>query len=161
MRPADFPPDFPAKASARPARPRFANLLNQAQRAIQRWIESRPGAWEGVSAAQVGLLFLLKSRSDAAIGEIAGALGVAPAAVTNLSKRMQAAGLIERVADPKDARLTRLRLSEAGLAAAEQAGGFLVELNGRLTQGFSQDELQTVARWLAQAAALEPGPPQD
>ena len=161
MRPAEFPPDLPARAIARPARPRFANLLNHAQRAIQRWIEGRPGAWEGISAAQVGLLFLLKSRSDAAIGEIAGALGVAPAAVTNLSKRMQAAGLVERVADPKDARLTRLRLSSAGAAAAEQAGGFLAELNGQLTQGFSPEEVQTVAHWLAQAAALEAGSPQD
>ncbi|VXC71628.1 MarR family winged helix-turn-helix transcriptional regulator [Massilia sp. 9I] len=164
MRPADFPPDLPGKAgaaAARAARPRFANLLNHAQRAIQRWIEGRPGAWDGASAAQVGLLFLLKSRSDAPIGEIAAALGVAPAAVTNLSKRMQAAGLVERVADARDARLTRLRLSMAGLAAAEQAGVYLVELNSRLSAGFSPEELQTVARWLAQAAALEPGPQRD
>ncbi|MFN3792026.1 MarR family winged helix-turn-helix transcriptional regulator [Massilia sp.] len=145
----------------RPAKPRFVQLLGRAQRALQRWIEARPESWEGISAAQVGLLFVLRSRGDAAVGEIALELGVAPAAVTNLSKRMQAAGMVERVADARDARLTRLRMTGAGGAASERAGEVLVELNARLSEGFTLEELQTVARWLAQAAALEPGTARD
>lgn len=144
-----------------PAKPRFVQLLNRAQRALQRWIETRPEAWEGISAAQVGLLFVLRSRGDAAIGEIAGELGVAPAAVTNLSKRMQAAGLVERVADAGDARLTRLRMTGVGADASTRAGAVLVELNARLADGFTPEELQVVARWLKQAAALEPRAPRD
>ncbi len=144
------------------ARPRFVQLINRAQRALQRWIETRPESWEGISAAQVGLLFVLKSRKGepAAVGEIAGELGVAPAAVTNLSKRMQAAGMVERVADSRDARLTRLRMTGAGREASARAGEVLVELNARLMQGFTPDELQVVARWLAQAAALDTDPPR-
>jgi DNA-binding MarR family transcriptional regulator len=146
-----------------PGRPRFVQLLNRAQRALQRWIEARPESWEGISAAQVGLLFVLQSRQGepAAVGEIAAELGVAPAAVTNLSKRMQAAGMVERVADARDARLTRLQMTAAGADASARAGEVLVELNACLTEGFTPDELQTVARWLRQAAALEPGLPQD
>lgn len=144
-----------------PAKPRFVQLLNRAQRALQRWIEARPESWEGISAAQVGLLFVLRARGDAAVGEIAGELGVAPAAVTNLSKRMQAAGMVERVADARDARLTRLRMTGAGQEAGTRAGEVLVELNARLAEGFTPEELQTVARWLAQAAALEPSASQD
>lgn len=132
--------------------PRFVALVNRAQRAMQRWIEGRPEAWEGASAAQAGLLFLLAAREDAAIGEIAQALDVAPAAVTNLSKRMQAAGLVERVGDAHDARLTRLRLSEAGRAASRQATAALAELNAALRAGFTEQELAVVARWLEQAA---------
>ena len=144
-----------------PAKPRFVQLLNRAQRALQRWIEARPESWEGISAAQVGLLFVLRARGDAAVGEIATELGVAPAAVTNLSKRMQAAGMVERVADAHDARLTRLRMTGSGREAGTRAGEVLVELNARLSEGFTPEELQTVARWLAQAAALEPGASQD
>lgn len=138
------------------AKPRFVQLLTRAQRALQRWIEARPESWEGISAAQVGLLFVLQSRrgEPAAIGEIAGELGVAPAAVTNLSKRMQAAGMVERVGDAQDARLTRLQMTAAGAAASARAGDVLVELNARLAEGFTPEELQTVARWLAQAAVL-------
>ena len=143
------------------AKPRFVQLLNRAQRALQRWIEARPESWEGISAAQVGLLFVLRARGDAAVGEIATELGVAPAAVTNLSKRMQAAGMVERVADARDARLTRLRMTGSGQEASTRAGEVLVELNARLSEGFTPEELQTVARWLAKATALEPGASQD
>ena len=134
--------------------PRFVHLVNRAQRSLQRWIEGRPEAWEGASAAQAGLLFLLTAREDAPIGEIAQALDVAPAAVTNLSKRMQAAGLVERVADAYHARLTRLRLSDEGRAASRQASLALADLNKRLCAGFTPDELALVARWLEQATRV-------
>jgi DNA-binding MarR family transcriptional regulator len=134
--------------------PRFVFLVNRAQRAMMRWIESRPAAWEGASAAQAGLLFLLAGRDAASIGEIAAALEVAPAAVTNLSKRMEAASLVERIADEHDARMTRLRLTGAGSAASVQAKAVLAELNTKLCQGFSAEELQTVARWLDHSAVV-------
>jgi DNA-binding MarR family transcriptional regulator len=135
--------------------PRFVFLLNRAQRILQRWVETRPDAWEGVSSAQAGVLFILAGRGSATIGEIALELSVAPAAVTNLSKRMQDAGLVERFADEHDARLTRLRMTFAGEQAAAKARVALAGLNERITRGFSPEELATVARWLEQVAALE------
>lgn len=130
--------------------PRFVFLVNRAQRAIMRWIEGRPAAWDGASAAQAALLFLLAGRESASdsasIGEIAAALQVAPAAVTNLSKRMEAARLVERVADAQDARMTRLRLTARGRAAGAQAKTVLAQLNAQLCRGFSAEELQIVAR---------------
>lgn len=137
-----------------PKPPRFVFLVNRAQRAIMRWIEGRPEAREGASAAQAGLLFLLAARDAASVGEIATALDVAPAAVTNLSKRMEAASLVERVADAHDARLTRLRLTDQGRAAGAQAKAVLAQLNQNLCQGFTLEELQTVARWLDHAAIV-------
>jgi DNA-binding MarR family transcriptional regulator len=134
--------------------PRFVFLVNRAQRAIGRWIERRPEAWDGISPAQVGLLFLLAARDEAAVGEIAQALDVAPAAVTNLSKRMQAADLIERVGDARDGRLTRLRLTPAGAAASAQAHAVLDQLNARLLRNFTADEQAVVARWLNHAALV-------
>ncbi|XYJ11833.1 MarR family winged helix-turn-helix transcriptional regulator [Telluria sp. B2] len=140
--------------------PRFVYLVNRAQKAIARWIEGRPDAWDGISGAQAGLLFVLAARDEAAIGEIAQALDVAPAAVTNLSKRMQAAGLVERVGDALDARMTRLRLTAAGRQAGERAQAVLVQLNARLTDGFSEEELQVVARWLEHSARAMGQDPQ-
>jgi DNA-binding MarR family transcriptional regulator len=137
--------------------PRFVLLVNRAQRAIMRWIEGRPEAWEGASAAQAGLLFLLAGRDAASIGEIASELEVAPAAVTNLSKRMEAASLVERIADERDARMTRLRLTHDGMAASAQARSVLADLNKALCQGFTPEELQTVARWLDHASVALKG----
>jgi DNA-binding MarR family transcriptional regulator len=135
--------------------PRFVFLLNRAQRVLQRWVETRPGGWEGISSAQAGVLLILAARGGATIGELATDLKVAPAAVTNLSKRMQAAGLVERVADEHDARLTRLRITPAGEQAGAAARTALAGLNERITRGFSDAELATVARWLEQVAGLE------
>lgn len=135
--------------------PRFVFLLNLAQRRLQRWTETRPEAWDGISSAQVGLLFLLASRNQATIGEIAQALQVAPAAVTNLSKRMEAAGLIERVADSSDGRVTRLQLTKAGQDASARSSDVLQELNKQLSKGFTADELAVVARWLTHVGGLE------
>lgn len=134
--------------------PRFGFLLHRAQRALQRWTETRPDTWPGISSAQVGLLFYLESHPQAMIGEIAAALQVAPAAVTNLSKRMQEAGLIERVADAEDARITRLRLTAAGEDAHRHAHRLLGQMNAHLKAGFSEEELAIVARWLQHAATL-------
>lgn len=139
---------------SKPAPARLVFMLNRAQRAVQRWVEGRPDAWDGISSAQVGLLFFLASRRNASIGEIATALEVAPAAVTNLSKRMQAAALVERTGDEHDARMTRLRLTVQGEQASARSHLVLQDLNGQLKAGFSSDELAIVARWLAQAAAL-------
>ena len=80
---------------------------------------------------------------------------MAPAAVTNLSKRMQDAGLVERYADEHDARLTRLRMTPAGEQAAAMARTALAGLNARMMEGFSETELETVARWLERVAALD------
>ncbi len=142
-------------APAKP--PRLVFLLNRAQRVLQRWIENAPQAWDGISSAQVGLLFFLASRNEAAIGEIAQGLDVAPAAVTNLSKRMEVADLVERCADAHDGRLTRLRLTPAGERANAQAGIVLKDLNLQLRAGFSDDEMATVARWLKHVCDLAPG----
>ena len=142
--------------------PRFVFLLNRAQKTLQRWIETRPQAWDGISSAQAGLLFLLASRDGAAtVGDIAKGLQVAPAAVTNLSKRMQAAHLIERVDDEADGRVTRVRLTAQGEDASRQAHAVLQDLNARLTAGFTPDELDVVARWLTQVAELERDLPRD
>jgi len=141
--------------------PRFVFLLNRAQRILQRWVETHPSGWDGISSAQAGVLFLLASRSSVTIGEVAAELKASPAAITNLSKRMQAAGLVERYADEMDARLTRLRATPAGEQAASSARTALAGLNARITRGFSDDELAVVARWLEQVAELENDSPQD
>ena len=135
--------------------PRLVFLLNRAQRMLQRWTETRHEAWEGISSAQVALLFMLSSRDQATIGEIAQELQVAPAAVTNLSKRMEARGMIERVADANDGRVTRLRLTQSGEQASARSGVVLKELNKQLGEGFSADELATVARWLTHVSQLK------
>ena len=122
-------------------------LLNVAQRRLQRWMAARAQA-SGVTAAQSGLLFILGQRDGVLMGEAGAALDLGPPGISGLVDRMTAASLIKRRADPDDGRAWRLWLTPAGRAALAQSKAGLAEVNTRLTEGFTEAEIDVVARWL-------------
>jgi DNA-binding MarR family transcriptional regulator len=126
---------------------RLVFLLNVAQRRLQRWMAARTQA-SGVSAAQSGLLFILGQRDGVLMGEAGAALDLGPPGISGLVDRMTAASLIKRRADPDDGRAWRLWLTPVGRAAMAQSKAGLVEVNARLTEGFTEAEIDVVARWL-------------
>jgi len=127
--------------------PRLVFLLNVAQRRLQRWMAAQTDA-SGVTAAQSGLLFVLGKRDGVLMGEAGAALDLGPPGISGLVDRMTAANLIKRRADPDDGRAWRLWLTPAGRAALARSKAGLSEVNARLTDGFSEVEIDVVARWL-------------
>ncbi len=126
---------------------RLVFLLNVAQRRLQRWIAAQ-NQQSGVTAVQSGLLFVLGLRDGVLMGEAGAALDLGPPGISGLVDRMTAANLIRRRADPDDGRAWRLWLTPAGRAALAQSKAGLAEINARLTDGFSEAEIDVVARWL-------------
>src|SRR6478672_1661100 len=126
---------------------RLVFLLNVAQRRLQRWMAART-QHNGVTAAQSGLLFILGQRDGVLMGEAGAALDLGPPGISGLVDRMTAASLIKRRADPDDGRAWRLWLTPAGRAALAQSKAGLTEVNARLTDGFSEAEIDVVARRL-------------
>ena len=109
----------------------------------------------GLTAAQSGVLFFLGERDGALIGEAADALDLAPSAVSGLVQRMEALEWVARHADEHDGRTLRVWLNQAGrshLPALKQA---TTRINARLTSGFTEAELATVARWLTHVQQLD------
>jgi DNA-binding MarR family transcriptional regulator len=125
---------------------RLVFLLSVAQRRLQRWVARTQDS--GVTAAQSGLLFILGQRDGVLIGEAGAALDLGPPGISGLVDRMTAANLIRRRADPDDGRAWRLWLTPTGRAALAQAKAGLAEINARLTDGFTEAEIDVVARWL-------------
>ncbi|MBN3789979.1 MarR family transcriptional regulator [Burkholderia sp. Ac-20353] len=123
-------------------------LLNLGQRRVQRWVDRKAETDARASAAQAGVLFYLAKQDGALIGEVGAALQLAPSAMTGLADRMARAGLLTRHYDSDDGRATRLFLTDDGHAALKKARVLLRELNDRLCDGFSDEELDVVARWL-------------
>jgi DNA-binding MarR family transcriptional regulator len=134
--------------SPTPPERRLFFLLSAGARRVQRWIEAELAGQDGLTSAQSGLLFFLGKDGGALIGEAAEALDVAPSAMTGLVDRMERTGLVERRADPVDGRAQRLLLTDKGRAARAFALDGLKELNTTLTEGFSEAEVETIARWL-------------
>lgn len=126
---------------------RLVYLLNVGQRRLQRWVQTRTG--EGVTAAQSGLLFFLEKNDGALMREAGAALDLGPSAMSGLVDRSADAGLIERRPDANDGRAWQLWLTPAGREALAETRIGLAELNARLTDGFTDAEIDVVARWLA------------
>lgn len=126
---------------------RLVFLLNVAQRRLQRWVAARMDK-DGVTATQSGLLFILGQRDGALMGEAGAALDLGPPGISGLVDRMTAAGLIRRRADPDDGRAWRLWLTPIGRAALAQSKAGLAQINAHLAEGFTDAEIDVVARWL-------------
>ena len=122
-------------------------MLNVAQRRLQRFLAARTQRG-GVTAAQSGLLFVLGRRNGALMGEAGSALDLGMPGISGLAERMVEAGLIEKRADPDDGRAWRLWLTTAGQKALARSKANVAELNARLTEGFTDEEIDVVARWL-------------
>jgi DNA-binding MarR family transcriptional regulator len=134
------------RTSSRPHR-RLIFLLNVAQRRLQRHVAAQTKEG-GVTSAQSGLLFVLSKRDGVLMGEAGAALDLGMPGISGLAERMVEAGLIEKRADPDDGRASRLWLTAAGRKALARTKAGVAELNRRLTDGFTDDEIDIVARWL-------------
>jgi DNA-binding MarR family transcriptional regulator len=126
---------------------RLVYLLNVGQRRLQRWSQAC-AARGGVTAAQSGLLFFLGTQNGALMSEAAAALDLGAPGMSGLADRTERAGLIERRADENDGRVSRLWLTEAGRSARQRSKAGMKDLNARLTEGFTEAEIDVVARWL-------------
>ena len=131
--------------AAEPER-RFIYLLSVANRRVQNW--PRHGDKGEVSSAQAGVLFLLGEAEGVLMGDVARALGLGPSGATGLIDRMEQARLVERRADERDGRAARLFLTDQGRALRTEAKLRAAAINAELTDGFSDSELDIVARWL-------------
>ncbi len=133
--------------------PRLIFLTLTAERRLRRWI-GRRGEDRGLSAAASGVLLYLATRPGASTGEVADAVDASPAGLSGLLSRLEKSGLITRAPDPGDRRTIRVNLTADGKAALGAVQSVLGELNGKITDGFSGEELAVVARWLRHVAEV-------
>ncbi len=81
----------------------------------------------GLTVSQLLVLELLSPRQTLSPGQLARALGLAHASVTNVLDRLEARGLIARRRDDKDRRIVMVSLTAAGEACLAHAPSPLQE----------------------------------
>jgi DNA-binding MarR family transcriptional regulator len=112
-----------------------------------------------LTLTQVKILMLLARHGSVSGGELAGLLGVGPAALSGMIDRLVAQDLVARTEDLHDRRVRRITLTKAG---SELIGGILdagAEQLRTVLSRLSDEELATVARamhLLVDATAGEP-----
>jgi DNA-binding MarR family transcriptional regulator len=103
---AELPADLDVLAGG------LASAIGRLRRALNRHVHAGSDA-SPLPEAQLEIIRLVRRRPGLRIHDVAAALGLAPNTVSTLVHRLADAGLVERLADPGDARVTHLRLGPA------------------------------------------------
>lgn len=102
----------------------------------------------GLYRGQQFVLCALWDKEGLTHSELADRLHVHPATVTNALKRMERAGFLERRADPKDQRVSRVYLTDAGRDIRGAVERIWTELERVTFEGFSEEERSTLEEFL-------------
>ena len=130
---------------------RLYYLLSVAQHRVST-VANRGAEQElGLSAAQLGALFVIEKSPDLRQSALAKALSCTKPAVTSLAQRLEDAGLTERRPCPEDGRATRLRLTRKGKRVVQKGKAHVAKLQAMLCEGYSDEEIAVVARFLGTA----------
>jgi len=109
----------------------------------------------GVTYTQFLVLMVLWETDDLTVGELGARLRLDSGTLTPLTRRMEVAGLVDRVRDPADERRRRIRLTERGRAlsgpAGEQHAALVcrLQLPGPVAKNDLRDSLRALAELLS------------
>lgn len=136
---------------------RLIYRLNIARHSMMKSLDAGCRQALGISVVQLTALMVLHERNGCLMKDLAQALLLDKSAVTGLVKRMQSRGLVQKSVCSQDSRASRLVMTEAGRRALAQGRPLLLEVNQQIEQGFSEQELETVVRFLDQMADVFTG----
>lgn len=107
--------------------------------------------WEslGLHRGQPFVLHMLWEEDGRTHTELAGILQRSPATISNMIKRMEKAGFVDRRSDPRDERVSRVYLTDAGRQIKAAVEATWRSFEGQTFSGFSQAELDTLQTLLA------------
>lgn len=119
----------------------FAYLLNDVTLLFRKHFDRRAVKF-GLTRAQWRATKMLHYRPGLRQTELAELLEMEPIAVGRVIDRLQAAGFVERRADPKDRRAWRLHTTEQSRAVIDDMELIARDLRKDATRGIEHDELQ-------------------
>jgi DNA-binding MarR family transcriptional regulator len=123
--------------------------LHRANRVLGAYVTKRTEEALGVSTAQLGTLYYLARHPQCSATELAAVLDLNKSAVSGMLQRLERAELVKRTPNPDDARGALLSLTARGEAVRAQSLAVTRKLSSEVTDGFSDDEVETIARFLA------------
>lgn len=98
----------------------------------------------GVRSGQQWILKCLWHEDGLTPGETARRLDLATPTVTKAAMRMEAAGLLDRRPDPRDARLVRLHLTPRGQALEDRIAAEMRILSDRALAGLPEPDVSSL-----------------
>ena len=131
--------------------------LNQAQHLLTKLMDAELASALGIKTVQLGAVFFLLEHDGCMLKEISAGLGLNNSAITTLVVRMEKGGLLTRESCSVDGRSFRIHLTNKAKSIGQKAIPVAKELNSMLAQGFSDEEIDTVIRFLDSIISLAKG----
>lgn len=122
---------------------------------------------EGHKPSEMTLLICIAKRLDVTeiglkVSEISRFLRLSPPTVTQLINSLEAKGMVERMSDPSDRRVVRIKLTERGTAVTQRAKSHMDATLNKLVDYLGEDESNQLADLLLKMQAfIEDNPPPD
>jgi DNA-binding MarR family transcriptional regulator len=127
---------------------RLFYLLNSARQRVYKYADQKAEESLGISVTQLGALMLIATNEGCLLKDLAHSLNLNNSALTGLAARMEHNGLIERRACEQDGRASRLYLTLLGRSKINSAKPLISQLNAAMTEGFNEQEVQVILRFL-------------
>ncbi|CCK75253.1 Transcriptional regulator, MarR family [Oleispira antarctica RB-8] len=123
-------------------------LLNMAQRKLFNHVDKVCEDALDTSVTQLAALLYIVKHAGCLQKEVAKALSLNKSAVTGLIVRMEKKALLERFVSDEDARAIKLYPTPTGVQKTLELMPFIDELNSTFDEEFSDEEMQTVLKFL-------------
>lgn len=123
--------------------------FSRANRLLMAWVNAHAVDELGVSAAQLGTLYYVAKHPHCSASDVANVLDLNKSAMSSMVSRLERAGMLLREPNPKDARATLLSLTTKGEEVRARSLVLVRKLTAEMTAGFSESEVDVVARFLA------------
>ncbi|GAA2386413.1 MarR family transcriptional regulator [Dactylosporangium salmoneum] len=101
-----------------------------------------------LSVAQFASLLMLDEDPGMSVADVARRVSTARQSANEMLGGLERAGLVERRPHPTDRRSQQIFLTEAGRARLGETLPIVQAVEGRLSQGFTPDQLAVVNAWL-------------
>ena len=124
-------------------------LLSRACLAHRQKLRGRLSEIDLHAGQEIFLLFIWQD-DGLTQSELGGRVGVQPATVTRMVRRMERSGLIERCKDENDGRVTRVYLTEKGWKMQEPLAQIWEETETELMHNLTNEERMLLRRLLLQ-----------
>lgn len=129
-------------------------LINMAQHRMFKYADTQCEERLGISVTQAAALMFIAKNEGCLQKALSQALGLNNSAVTGLVGRMLKNDIIERKPCEEDGRASRLYLSEDGKSKLPELYPLIQELNEKLAEEFSPEELEIVTRFLSKVIGI-------
>jgi MarR family transcriptional regulator, transcriptional regulator for hemolysin len=130
----------------------FLFLLYDVARTMRTRADQRARA-RGMTRAQWVILARLERQPGLTQNEMAAIVEVEPITIARLVDRLEARGLVERKADPRDRRVWRLHLTPAAAPVLREINKYRTEINELITAGMGPATQKIIKDGLLQMKA--------